>query len=105
MYNSIDNLPKDFVESLFQNFVKNVNYLLDYLDNDKNTVNNKINKLNVFIGRLDGYEGEILLKHKKYIFITVINTLSKFSKTIENQKLNNIVNHSIDSLMEIINTS
>lgn len=64
----------------------------------------KIELINRFINRINGYEGDIILKYNKYLLFTLLNNLNTFIK--RNRKtivLKRVINKHITLIMGRLN--
>lgn len=98
----IDDLPVKFRESLINNFSKNINYTLIQLYKQE-TEDKKIGLLNQLINRLNGYEGEIILKYNKYILLRLLNNLNNFIGNSQSKLFNDNIQYNITFIMKILN--
>lgn len=103
MSNQIDELPINFRESLIENYHKNIKYTINKLYNTNYDDKTKIKILNKLVDRINGYEGEIILKYNKYVLMLLANNLNNFSKICENESLKREIEQNINFLIYKIN--
>tara|TARA_B110000027_G_C15980623_1_gene238552 strand:- start:278 stop:592 length:315 start_codon:yes stop_codon:yes gene_type:complete len=99
----IDELPVKFRDSLINNFNKNMTFVIKQLYKEDSQTK-KIELINRFINRINGYEGDIILKYNKYLLFTLLNNLNTFIK--RNRKtivLKRVINKHITLIMGRLN--
>tara|TARA_B110000977_G_scaffold197526_1_gene280255 strand:- start:233 stop:550 length:318 start_codon:yes stop_codon:yes gene_type:complete len=98
----IDDLPVKFRESLINNFSKNINYTIIQLYKQEKE-DKKIGLLNQLINRLNGYEGEIILKYNKNILFRLLNNLNNFIRDKKTKLFNDNISNNINFIIKILN--